>query len=51
MQNSQAKTKKIFTKFFWGAGKVTSMYTCSWIFLWQVFLLLVLALYCDPIGE
>ena len=23
MQNSQANTKKIFTKFFWGAGKVT----------------------------
>ena len=24
MQNSQANTKKIFTKFFWGAGKVTN---------------------------
>ena len=23
MQNSRANTKKIFTKFFWGAGKVT----------------------------
>ena len=23
MQNSQANTKKIFTKFFWRAGKVT----------------------------
>ena len=25
MQNSQANTKKIFTKFFWRAGKVTDI--------------------------
>ena len=27
MQNSQANTKKIFTKFFWRAGKVTNLST------------------------
>ena len=26
MQNSQANTKKIFTKFFWGAGKVSNRF-------------------------
>ena len=36
MQNSQANTKKIFTKFFWRAGKVKNGYQNRWVSKSQV---------------
>ena len=35
MQNSQANTEKIFTKFFWRAGKVMNV-ACQLLFGWRM---------------